>query len=60
MKQKSMQYIAKFVEKKANEQLSTSPKIEEILKAKEALRKYSSAPIKEFTFTVGEVNAYMG
>lgn len=60
MKKKSLQQIAEFVDKKAKEQLSESPKIDEIMKAKVVLKKYSSKPTKEFTFTVGEINAYMG
>ena len=60
MKKKSLQQIAEFVDKKAKEQLSGSPKIDEIMKAKAVLKKYSSKPTKEFTFTVGEINAYMG
>jgi hypothetical protein len=60
MKKKSLQQISAFIDKKAKEQLSESQKIEEIMKAKAALKKYSSKPTKEFTFTVGEINAYMG
>ena len=60
MKKKSLQQISKFIDKKAKEQFSESQKIEEIMKAKAALKKYSSKPTKEFTFTVGEINAYMG
>ena len=60
MKKKSLQQIAEFIDKKAKEQFSESQKIEEIMKAKAALKKYSSKPTKEFTFTVGEINAYMG
>ncbi len=60
MKKKSLQQISKFIDKKAKEQFSESQKIEEIMKTKAALKKYSSKPTKEFTFTVGEINAYMG
>jgi hypothetical protein len=60
MKKKSPQQISEFIDKKAKEQFSESQKIEEIMKAKAALKKYSSKPTKEFTFTVGEINAYMG
>jgi len=60
MKKKSLQQIAEFIDQKAKEQLSESPQMDEIIKAKAALKKYSSKPTKEFTFTVGEINAYMG
>ena len=60
MEKKGLQQIAEFIDKKAKEQLSESQKIEEIMKAKAAMKKYSSKPTKEFTFTVGEINAYMG
>ncbi|MDY6854518.1 MAG: hypothetical protein SWO11_07390 [Thermodesulfobacteriota bacterium] len=60
MKKKSLQQITEFVDKKAKEQLSESPKRDEIIRAKAALKKYSSKPTKEFTFTVGEINAYLG
>lgn len=60
MEKKSLQQIAEFIDIKATKQLSESQKIEEIMKAKAAMKKYSSKPTKEFTFTVGEINAYMG
>ena len=60
MKKNDLQNIAEFVDKKAKEQLSESPKMDEIIKAKTALKKYSSKPTQAFTFTVGEINAYMG
>ena len=60
MKNKNMQHIAEFVDKKANKQLSKSPKLDEIMRAKEILKKYSTKQKKDFTFTVGEMNAYLG
>lgn len=60
MKNKTMRQIAEFVDQKAKEQLGKTPKAEEILKAKAVLKKYSTIASKEVTFTVGEINAYLG
>lgn len=60
MKNKTMQQNYEFIDKKAKEQLGKTQKAEEILKAKAILKKYSTQASKEVTFTVGEVNAYLG
>lgn len=60
MKKKKMIEIAKFVDEKAQNQLDKNSKAREIQKAKEALEKYSSSSKSKFTFTAGEMNAYMG
>lgn len=60
MQKKSLQQIAEFVEQKAIAELAESSKANEIKKAKVALKKYSSKHTQEITFTVGEINAYMG
>ena len=60
MKKSDLKKIADFVNEKAKEQLSAHPKEKEIILAKKNLKKYSTNQEKEFTFTVGEINAYMG
>ncbi len=60
VKRKNMTEIAEFVNEKAQSQLNKSPKAEEIQKAKETLEKYSSSSTSKFTFTSGQMNAYMG
>lgn len=60
MKNKGLKKIADFVNEKAKKQLSEHPKEKEFILARENLKKYSSKPNSEFTFTVGEINAYMG
>ncbi len=60
MKKKKMTEIAEFINDKAQDQLDKNPKINEIQKVKELLAEYSTSSKSKFTFTAGEMNAYMG
>jgi hypothetical protein len=56
----SLSHIADFVDKKAAEQKKEIHGQEAFIEAKKNLKKYSNSRAQEFTFTIGEINAYMG
>ncbi len=57
---KDLKSMAKFVDNEAKKQMKKIPKAEEITVARDNLKKYSTKKAEKFTFTVGEMNAYLG
>ena len=57
---KSLEEIKKFIEKTAKDKFENIFKDSEIQETKKLLEKNSSSKEKDFTFTIGEVNAYLG
>ena len=61
MKEKrTLEEIRKFVEKTAIDQFSEYMNNKKVLEIKDKLKNASQQSEKEFTFTIGEMNAYMG
>lgn len=60
MKKKSLRNISKKINNKAKMQENSMNMVEEYKKAKKILEKYSTAEEKTFTYTVGDLNAYLG
>jgi len=57
---KSLKEIAEFIEKTANDEFENINKDLEIQEVKRLLEESSSSKENNFTFTIGEVNAYLG
>jgi hypothetical protein len=57
---KSLKEIKEFIEKTAEDKFENIFKNTEIQETKKLLEKKSASPEKDFTFTIGEVNAYLG
>lgn len=51
---------AKFIEKEYQKNLEQLESKEEYLRVKKLLEKVSSSNEKKFTYTIGEMNAYLG
>jgi hypothetical protein len=60
MKKNSLQNISKKINNKAKIQENSMNMVEEYKKAKKILEKYSTGEEKTFTYTVGDLNAYLG
>lgn len=60
MKKNSLQIISKKINNKAKIQENSMNMVEEYKKAKKILEKYSIGEEKTFTYTVGDLNAYLG
>ncbi len=58
----SLEFIHDFIRKTADLEIEKLPKTAVILKAKEDMRRLATrrAPNQNFTFTAGEMNAYLG
>ena len=52
--------VAEIIEKTAKEQFEQLRDKEKIEEVKKNLEKFSSMKTQDFTFTVGEMNAYLG
>lgn len=59
-KSKSLEGISKFIEKTAEEQENKNDKIKEIRKVKSLIDNFSTSTQENITFTIGEINAYLG
>jgi hypothetical protein len=57
---KSLKDIAEFVEKNAKDEIENFENKSEILEVKKLIEESSSPGKNDFTFTIGEVNAYLG
>ncbi len=58
-KNKNMRQIAKFIDNEAKKQKAKIINIDKFLKAQEDLKLYATKTKKDFTFTVGDINAYL-
>ena len=57
---KNMQQISEFIDNKAKKQRIKISNLDKFLKAQKNLKRYATKTEKSFTFTVGDVNAYLG
>jgi hypothetical protein len=57
---KSLEYIKKFVEIKAEKKFSNYLNNKDIVRVRKILEERNEKEEKKFTFTIGDVNAYLG
>jgi len=57
---KKMEEMVRFVEEKAQESFGGFGNDTNIQLIQELLKKESEGDLEDFTFTIGEINAYMG
>ena len=55
-----LEEIADFIQKTAKVQENKIEKLEQSKEVKKLLESFSTDSKKEFTFTIGEMNAYLG
>ncbi len=59
-KSKPLEEISKFIEKTAEGQENKNDKIKEIKKVRSLIDNFSTSAQEKITFTIGEMNAYLG